>query len=118
MCPSATCGSATWCWCTPAHRVEIVAFDKTGTLTEGKPELVALEAHAISRDAALAWAAAIQAGSEHPLARAVTQLALKEQLDVPAASQVRAVAGQLAQLADCCAGDSRPDCPILCGLAA
>ena len=77
-----------------AHKVKIVAFDKTGTLTEGKPELVALEPHGESRNAVLAWAAAIQAGSEHPLAKAVTQLALKDQLSVPAASQVRAVAGR------------------------
>ena len=77
-----------------AHRIKIVAFDKTGTLTEGRPELVALEALGISRDAALAWAAAIQSGSEHPLARAVTALALKDQISVPAAAQVRAVAGR------------------------
>ena len=77
-----------------AHAVKIVAFDKTGTLTEGKPELVALEPASISRDAALSWAAAIQAGSEHPLAKAVTQLALKDQLSVPAAAHVRAVAGR------------------------
>ncbi|MDO8719103.1 MAG: heavy metal translocating P-type ATPase [Polaromonas sp.] len=77
-----------------AHRVQVVAFDKTGTLTEGKPELVALEPHGAPREAVLAWAAAIQAGSEHPLARAVTALALKDQLSVPAASDVRAVAGR------------------------
>ena len=77
-----------------AHKVKIVAFDKTGTLTEGKPELVALEPADISHDAALAWAAAIQSGSEHPLAKAVTQLAEKEQVAVPAASQVRAEAGR------------------------
>ena len=77
-----------------AHRVQVVAFDKTGTLTEGKPELVALEPAGIARAAALAWAAAIQAGSEHPLARAITALALKDQLRVPPASEVRAVAGR------------------------
>ncbi|MEO5658539.1 MAG: copper-translocating P-type ATPase [Polaromonas sp.] len=77
-----------------AHQVKVVAFDKTGTLTEGKPELVALEPLGASRDATLAWAAAIQAGSEHPLAKAVTALALKDQISVPAASQVRAVAGR------------------------
>ena len=77
-----------------AHQVRTVAFDKTGTLTEGKPELAALEPVGISRAQALAWSAAIQAGSEHPLARAVTQLAETEQLGVPRASQVRAVAGR------------------------
>ncbi|MHB1200581.1 MAG: heavy metal translocating P-type ATPase [Polaromonas sp.] len=78
-----------------AHKVKIVAFDKTGTLTEGKPELVALEPSAsFSRPAVLAWSAAIQAGSEHPLAKAVTALALKDQISVPPASQVRAVPGR------------------------
>lgn len=77
-----------------AHRVQVVAFDKTGTLTEGKPELVALEPNGAPRETVLAQAAAIQAGSEHPLARAVTALALKDQLSVPAASGVRAVAGR------------------------
>ena len=77
-----------------AHQVKMVAFDKTGTLTEGKPELVALEPLGQSRETVLAWAAAIQAGSEHPLARAVTALALRDRLGVPAATQVRAVAGR------------------------
>lgn len=78
-----------------AHKVTMVAFDKTGTLTEGKPELVALQANgSSSRDAVLGWCAAIQSGSEHPLAKAVTALALKEQIGVPAASEVRAVAGR------------------------
>ncbi|SFB82855.1 Cu+-exporting ATPase [Polaromonas sp. OV174] len=77
-----------------AHQVKVVAFDKTGTLTEGKPELVALQPHGVTRDEALALSAAIQSGSEHPLARAVTQLAAQEQLKVPAATQVRAVAGR------------------------
>jgi P-type Cu+ transporter len=78
-----------------AHRVRIVAFDKTGTLTEGQPEVVALEpASGATRAALLALSAAIQAGSEHPLAKAVSALALKEQVSVPAASQVRAVAGR------------------------
>ncbi len=77
-----------------AHKLTVVAFDKTGTLTEGKPELVALEPHGIGREALLAQSAAIQAGSEHPLARAVTTQALKEGIAVPAAADVRAVAGR------------------------
>jgi P-type Cu+ transporter len=78
-----------------AHRVKIVAFDKTGTLTEGRPEIVALEpASGTTRAALLALSAAIQAGSEHPLAKAVTTLALKEQVSVAPATQLRAVAGR------------------------
>ncbi|MCU0827199.1 MAG: cadmium-translocating P-type ATPase [Tabrizicola sp.] len=48
--------------------VDTVVFDKTGTLTLGVPEPVALEGH--PREA-LAVAAALAAGSSHPLARAL-----------------------------------------------
>ena len=84
-----------------AHGVTVVAFDKTGTLTVGKPELVAaLPAPtsgtdpATQRAALLAASAAVQAGSEHPLASAVTAVAKKEGLAVAPATAVRAVAGR------------------------
>ena len=77
-----------------AHAVRTVAFDKTGTLTEGKPELVACEAVDGRHGELLALAAAMQAHSEHPLARAVTAVAERSHLDVPAAAEVRAVAGR------------------------
>jgi Cu+-exporting ATPase len=77
-----------------AHRIDTVAFDKTGTLTEGRPQLVAAEPALGDRGALLGASAAIQAGSEHPLARAVMQQAAAEFVHVPAAAQVRAVAGR------------------------
>ena len=77
-----------------AHLVTVVAFDKTGTLTEGKPELVAAEPVASDRSALLATAAAIQAGSEHPLARAVLAAAQREQVPQRQASGLHAVAGR------------------------
>ena len=77
-----------------AHKVRVVVFDKTGTLTEGKPELVAAEAAHGERASLLANAAAIQAGSEHPLARAVLQVASSEGITFAAATQVRALAGR------------------------
>ena len=62
-----------------AHKVKVVAFDKTGTLTEGKPRLVACRGGVDGeRTALLALSAAIQAGSEHPLARAVLDAAAQE----------------------------------------
>ncbi len=77
-----------------AHKVRVVAFDKTGTLTEGRPRL-ALAAPAAGAEAQLLpWAAALQAGSEHPLARAVLQAAQDQGLHAPAASGVQAVAGR------------------------
>jgi Cu+-exporting ATPase len=53
-----------------AHAVQVVCFDKTGTLTFGKPSLARIDP-----PGALADAAALQAGSEHPLAAAVRQAA-------------------------------------------
>jgi Cu+-exporting ATPase len=55
-----------------AHRINIVVFDKTGTLTDGKPHVAAcVAAEGYDRNEILAVAASLQAGSEHPLARAV-----------------------------------------------
>jgi Cu2+-exporting ATPase len=50
--------------------VDTVVFDKTGTLTLGTPEPVALTAHP---ERAVAIAAALAAGSSHPLARALAE---------------------------------------------
>ena len=77
-----------------AHRVSVVAFDKTGTLTLGKPTLIALEAADGDRAAALALAAAVQSGSEHPLAKAVVAAAKKEALAVPAAEGIKVAPGR------------------------
>ena len=75
-----------------AQRIDIVAFDKTGTLTQGRPTLT--EAVALDGDTAslLARAAAVQRGSEHPLAAAVLQAAQ----DAPAVSArgIHAVPGR------------------------
>ncbi|MDO8774458.1 MAG: heavy metal translocating P-type ATPase [Burkholderiaceae bacterium] len=77
-----------------AHGVKVVAFDKTGTLTEGKPELVAADAVDGNRLAFLAASASIQAGSEHPLARAVMDAAVQEGAQLTSAAKVRAIAGR------------------------
>ncbi len=72
--------------------VAVVAFDKTGTLTEGKPVLVEAVPLAGARAALLSDAAALQRGSEHPLARAVLQ-ALPAG-DASTATELQAVAGR------------------------
>jgi Cu+-exporting ATPase len=77
-----------------AHRVRVVAFDKTGTLTVGKPALVALEPASGDRAVALALAAAVQSGSEHPLAKAVLAAAKKDGIAAPAASDVKVTPGR------------------------
>ena len=77
-----------------AHRISVVAFDKTGTLTEGRPRVVAADAANGDSGALLQRAAALQAGSEHPLARAVTLAAKERGLVVPTASALQAVPGR------------------------
>jgi Cu+-exporting ATPase len=76
------------------RQVQVVVFDKTGTLTEGRPQVVGLKALAGDESALLADLAALQAGSEHPLAKAVTTAAQARGLAVPPASGVRAEAGR------------------------
>ncbi len=70
-------------------RVRHVAFDKTGTLTEGAPRLVKIEAEGISADEALALALALEAASDHPLARAIRDAAEKQGLKAPPATGYR-----------------------------
>ncbi|MEV8136780.1 heavy metal translocating P-type ATPase [Microbacterium aurantiacum] len=61
-------------------KISAVAVDKTGTLTEGRPvltDIVVLDA-ATDRSEVLRWAAAAEAGSEHPLARPILDTARDE----------------------------------------
>lgn len=59
-----------------AGKISALALDKTGTLTQGKPELTDVVAlNGDDRDQILRWAALAEAGSEHPLARAIMKAA-------------------------------------------
>jgi Cu+-exporting ATPase len=83
-----------------AHRVDTVAFDKTGTLTEGRPRLLSIEAApGVDEDAALRAAAGLQAHSEHPLARAVIDVARERSggATPDVAENVQAVSGRGSQ---------------------
>ena len=76
-----------------ARAIRTVVFDKTGTLTEGRPALVAIHTAAgVSDGDVLRLAAAVQARSEHPLARAVATRAVG--LAVPDATGARALPGR------------------------
>lgn len=75
-------------------RITLVAFDKTGTLTKGAPSLAEIVATPESNaDEALAFIAALQSGSSHPLARASMDAAAARQLNVPPAGEQRALPG-------------------------
>jgi Cu2+-exporting ATPase len=61
-----------------ATKLNVIIFDKTGTLTMGQPEVVDLVlATGVTEDQLLASAAAIEAGSDHPLAQAILRRASK-----------------------------------------
>jgi Cu+-exporting ATPase len=82
-------------------QVRIVAFDKTGTLTEGRPrvqEIVAIN----DENTVLALAAAVAAGSTHPLSQAIATAANERKLVIPAASNRHDLVGRGAdaQIAD------------------
>nr|QIJ55681.1 lead transporter [uncultured Limnohabitans sp.] len=78
-----------------AHRVQTVAFDKTGALPVGQPRLIAhLVAPGHDVATALAWAASVQSGSEHPLARAVLKAAQAQGLKTSTPQDLSAVPGR------------------------
>ncbi|ODT67056.1 MAG: copper-translocating P-type ATPase [Pelagibacterium sp. SCN 63-23] len=72
----------------------VVAVDKTGTLTEGKPALTDLElAPGFERSTVLGLVAAVEAKSEHPIARAIVDTAEAENIALPAVSDFDSVTG-------------------------
>jgi Cu+-exporting ATPase len=66
------------------EKVTTLLVDKTGTLTEGRPRFKeALPVEGATTEALLQHAAALEQGSEHPLAMAVVQAAREANLDLP-----------------------------------
>ncbi|UWU23801.1 heavy metal translocating P-type ATPase (plasmid) [Rhizobium sp. CB3060] len=73
---------------------KVVAVDKTGTLTEGKPTLTDLElATGFDRPTVLSLIAAVEAKSEHPIARAIVDAATGEGLSLSSVSDFESVTG-------------------------
>jgi Cu2+-exporting ATPase len=71
--------------------VDVVLFDKTGTLTRGEHVVTGVAGH--DRDAVLAQAGAVEAESEHPLARAIVSAA-RERGTIPVAHDFHAMSGR------------------------
>jgi Cu2+-exporting ATPase len=76
------------------RQVDVVLFDKTGTLTKGQHAVVDVAAVDGDEDGLLAVATAVEADSEHPLARAIVSAARDRGLEVPRASGFRSLTGR------------------------
>ncbi|MCR5206233.1 MAG: heavy metal translocating P-type ATPase [Lachnospiraceae bacterium] len=72
-------------------RADIVTLDKTGTITEGKPDVTDIIPFGITDNELLRYAAALEAKSEHPLAKAIMGRA--EDINVPEVSDFKALVG-------------------------
>lgn len=78
-----------------AEKIRTLVVDKTGTLTEGKPtisDILPMEPYS-SKDL-LRLAAALEQGSQHPLAQAILDRAKADALELPAISQFQSVSGK------------------------
>jgi Cu+-exporting ATPase len=76
------------------RRIDAVVLDKTGTVTTGEMTLVDVStAGRLPKDQALRAAAAVESGSEHPVARAVVVAAAQRGLAVPRATDFEALPG-------------------------
>lgn len=73
--------------------VDVVLFDKTGTLTRGEHRVTGVVA-TDDEDRLVAIAAAVEADSEHPLARAILATADERQSSVPAVEDFQALPGR------------------------
>ena len=76
-------------------RVRAIAFDKTGTLTEGKPRITEVVPFGMfKQQQVLALAAAVESGSNHPLAKAIVAHAKSLDVAIPQATGASAIAGK------------------------
>jgi len=77
--------------------IKAIVLDKTGTLTEGRPQLtdiVVADGAGVSENELLTLVAAAEAGSEHPLATAITQGAKDRNLALEPSSDFEALSGR------------------------
>jgi Cu+-exporting ATPase len=76
-------------------KVDTLIVDKTGTLTEGKPTLTDVEAvNGYKESQVLSFAAALESGSEHPLAMAILKGAADKKIKVEKARDFESVTGK------------------------
>jgi Cu+-exporting ATPase len=77
------------------ENIDTLVVDKTGTITVGRPKLIAVKPAAdLSESELLRLAAALEKGSEHPLAAAVVEGAEERKIAIPAAGDFQSHTGK------------------------
>lgn len=77
------------------EKADVLVIDKTGTLTAGKPAVTAVvPAGGYNETTLLSLAAALEQGSEHPIAQAITQAAAEKKLPLPKVTEFTAIPGR------------------------
>jgi len=77
-----------------AHKVDTVIFDKTGTITEGKPAVTSFASfNGFNEESLWRIAASVEAGSEHPLAKAVVKAAKEHGVKFTLAGDIKSIPG-------------------------
>jgi Cu2+-exporting ATPase len=74
--------------------IDAVLFDKTGTLTTGRHAVTGVIGDGVSEREILALAAAAEADSEHPVARAIVAAARERGVEAPEATSFRSITGR------------------------
>jgi Cu+-exporting ATPase len=78
-----------------AGKIRVMALDKTGTLTQGKPRVTDMVPHgSLTPDELLAIAAALEQGSQHPIALALQAHAKANRLNPPLPENFVSLAGR------------------------
>jgi Cu+-exporting ATPase len=77
------------------EKIDTLVVDKTGTLTLGKPKLIAVEpANSFDEADVLRLGAALERGSEHPLAAAIVEGAIDRGIELPASKDFESHTGK------------------------
>ena len=76
------------------RRIDTVVLDKTGTVTTGQMTLAGVHCvDGVTRNEALTYAAAVEKGSEHPIAKAIVSAADDEGIEIPALDEFMSMPG-------------------------
>jgi Cu+-exporting ATPase len=77
-----------------AGRLDMIVFDKTGTITKGKPRVASITTfNGFAENEILEFSAAVEAGSEHPLAKAIVSEAVSRGIAYKVADEIKSTPG-------------------------